>query len=98
MDGRAAIHVAGRPLLLVSTDYWTWDSLVNRLRSVAIKSRPELTQCLAGHPLGPFDLWFGPTWSTCHTHSYNDTIFGEFQMFLQFLEMLQFSTYVPEIQ
>jgi hypothetical protein len=21
-------------------------------------------------------LWFGPTWSMCHKHSYSDTIFG----------------------
>jgi hypothetical protein len=37
MDGRAAIHVAGRPLL-VSTNSQTWDTLVNQLWSVAIKS------------------------------------------------------------
>jgi hypothetical protein len=38
MDGRAAIHVADQPLLPVSTDFRTWDTLVNRLKSVAIKS------------------------------------------------------------
>jgi hypothetical protein len=21
-------------------------------------------------------LWFGPTWSMCHKHSYSDAIFG----------------------
>jgi hypothetical protein len=30
----------------------------------------------AGRPLCPFDLWFGPMWSTCHKHSCSDTIFG----------------------
>jgi hypothetical protein len=30
----------------------------------------------ADRPLSPFDLWFGPTWSTCHKHSCSDTIFG----------------------
>jgi hypothetical protein len=29
MDGHSAIHVAGRPLLPVSTDFQTWDTLVN---------------------------------------------------------------------
>jgi hypothetical protein len=45
MDGRAAIHVAGRPLL-VSTNSQTWDTLVNQLWSVAIKSRPKPTQSI----------------------------------------------------
>jgi hypothetical protein len=76
MDGWAAIHVAGQPLLPVSTDFRTWNTLVNRLRSVAVKSRPEPTQTVAGQPLCPFDLWFDPTWSMCHKHSYSDTIFG----------------------
>jgi hypothetical protein len=29
MDGRVAIHVAGWPLLLVSTNFRAWDTLVN---------------------------------------------------------------------
>jgi hypothetical protein len=29
----------------------------------------------AGRPLCPFNLWFGPIWSTCHKHSCSDTIF-----------------------
>jgi hypothetical protein len=60
MDGRVAIHVADwaaidvacRPLLPVSTDFQTWDNLVNRLRSVAVMSWPEPTQSLAGRPRG----------------------------------------------
>jgi hypothetical protein len=48
MDGRAAIHIAGQPLLLVSTNFWTWDTLVNRLRSIAVNSRCEPTQSVAG--------------------------------------------------
>jgi hypothetical protein len=76
MDGWAAIHVAGWPLLLVSTDFQTLDTLVSCLRSVAAKSRPEPTQSVADRPLGPFDLWFGPMWSMCHKHSRGDTIFG----------------------
>jgi hypothetical protein len=48
MDGRAAIHVADWQLLLVSTDFWTLDTLVDHLRSVAAKSRPESTQSVAG--------------------------------------------------
>jgi hypothetical protein len=68
--------VAGRPLLPVFTDFRTLDTLVDRLRSVAAKSRPKLSQSVAGRlALGPFDLWFGPTWSMCHKHSYGDTIF-----------------------
>jgi hypothetical protein len=52
MDCRAAIHVASRPLLPVSTDFRTWDSLVNWLRSIAVKSQPEPTQSVAGRPRG----------------------------------------------
>jgi hypothetical protein len=50
MVGRAAIHVAVRPLLLVPTDFQTWDTLVNQLRSVAVKCQPEPTQSMAGQP------------------------------------------------
>jgi hypothetical protein len=52
MDGRAAILVAIRPLVLVSTKFWTWDTLLNRLRSVAITSWPEPTQGVADWPRG----------------------------------------------
>jgi hypothetical protein len=52
MDGRVAIHVAGRPLLPVSTDLRTLDTLVDCLRSVATKSRPEPTQSVVGQPWG----------------------------------------------
>jgi hypothetical protein len=76
MDGRVAIHMAGRPLLPLSTDSQAWDTLINRLRSVAVKSQPELTQSEASRPLCPFDLWFDPMWSTCHKYSCSDTIFG----------------------
>jgi hypothetical protein len=55
MDGRMAIHVADRPLLPVSTDFLTLDTLVDRLRSVATKSQPELTQSVAGRPASPWD-------------------------------------------
>jgi hypothetical protein len=75
---------AGRPLLLVSTNSWAWDTLVNQCMNIATMSQPELTQSVAdrprgwaGHPtLEPFDLWFGPMWSTCHKHFCSDTIFG----------------------
>jgi hypothetical protein len=50
MDGRAAIDVASRPLLPVSTDFRTWDTFVNRLRSITVKSRPEPTQSVADRP------------------------------------------------
>jgi hypothetical protein len=53
MDGRAAIHVADRPLLLVFIDSRALDTLVNRRVNVAAKSRPELTQRVAGWPTGP---------------------------------------------
>jgi hypothetical protein len=76
MDSQTAIHVAGRPLLPVSTDFRTLDTLLDRLRSVATKSQPESTQSVVGRPMIPFDLWFGPTWSMCHKHSCSDTIFG----------------------
>jgi hypothetical protein len=76
MDDRSAIDEAGRPLLSVSTDFRTLDTLANWLTSVAIKSQPEPTQSVAGWPLCPFDLWFSPTWSMCHKHSCSDTIFG----------------------
>jgi hypothetical protein len=68
--------VAGWPLLPVSTDFRTLDTLVDRLRSIVAKSRPELTQSVVDRPLGPFDLSFGPTWSTYHRYSCGDTIFG----------------------
>jgi hypothetical protein len=54
MDGWAAIHVASQPLLSVSIDFWILDTLVDRLRSVATKSRPEPTQSVAGRPVGPW--------------------------------------------
>jgi hypothetical protein len=47
INGWAGIHVAGWPLLLVSTDFGSWDTLVNRLRSIAVKSRPKPTQSVA---------------------------------------------------
>jgi hypothetical protein len=68
--------MAGRPPLPVSTDSRAWDTLVNRCVTVATKSRPEPTQSVAGWPLSPFDLWFGPTWPTCHKHFCSDTMFG----------------------
>jgi hypothetical protein len=69
--------MAGRPLLLVSTNFLTLDTLVDCLRSIDAKSRLEPTLGVASRPaLGPFDLWFGPTWSTCHKYSCGDTIFG----------------------
>jgi hypothetical protein len=52
MDGRAAIHVAGRPLLPVPIDYRAWDTLINRRMNVAAKFRPELTQSVASRPWG----------------------------------------------
>jgi hypothetical protein len=58
MDSRAAIHMAGQPLLPVSTNSRTWDTLINQQRSVAIKSQPEPTQSVAGWPLCP-PLTFG---------------------------------------
>jgi hypothetical protein len=75
MDDRVAIHVACRPLLSISTDFRTWDTLVNWLRSVAIKSQSKLPQSVASQHLCPFDLWFDPMWSVCHKHSCRDTIF-----------------------
>jgi hypothetical protein len=53
MDGSAAIHVAGLPLLPVSTDSWALDTLVNRRVNVAAKSRPEPTQSVAGRSADP---------------------------------------------
>jgi hypothetical protein len=76
MDGWAAIHTADRPLLPVSTDSRAQDPLLNQRVNVATKSRPEPTQSVAGRPLSPLDLWFGPMWSTCHKHLSSDTIFG----------------------
>jgi hypothetical protein len=84
MDGQAPIHTAGQPLLLIFTDFRTLDTHVDRLISVANKSHTKLTQSVVGRPrvgpasrpLGPFDLWFGPMWSTCHKHSCGDTTSG----------------------
>jgi hypothetical protein len=78
MDGWAAIHMAGRPLLLGSTDFQRWIPLVKQCSSVTIKSRAELTQRLAGRARGwagwltPRPTWPGvwPTWSTCHLQPY----------------------------
>jgi hypothetical protein len=50
MDGWAAIHMVGQPLLLISTDFRILDTLVDRLRSVATKSQPEPTQSVVGRP------------------------------------------------
>jgi hypothetical protein len=61
MDGRAAIHVAGWPLLPVSTDFRIWDTLVNQLRILTVKSRPEPTQSVAGRPRG----WAGQPAGSC---------------------------------
>jgi hypothetical protein len=52
MDHQAAIRVAGRPLLLLSTDSRAQDTLVNQRVNVAAKFRPELTQSVAGRPWG----------------------------------------------
>jgi hypothetical protein len=52
MDGRAAIHMAGRPLLPVPIDSQAWDTLVNRRMNIAAKSRLEPTQSVVGHPRG----------------------------------------------
>jgi hypothetical protein len=76
MDDQVAIHMAGRPLLAVSTNSRAWDTLVNRRMNIATKSWPEPTQSVADRPLSRFDLWFGPTWSMCHKHSCSDAIFG----------------------
>jgi hypothetical protein len=58
MDGWAAIHVAGRPLLPISTDSRAWDTLVNRRMNIAAKSMPEPAQIVAGRPSG---------WAGCNT-------------------------------
>jgi hypothetical protein len=77
MDGRAAIHVAGQPLLLVSTDLQTWNTLVNELRCIVIKSQPKPTQSVADQlALVPLLLVVWPHMVSCHRHSYSDTIFG----------------------
>jgi hypothetical protein len=55
MDGRVAIHVADRPLHLVSTSFQTLDTLVDRLRNIAAKFWPELTQSVADRLCG----WVG---------------------------------------
>jgi hypothetical protein len=53
MDGRLGVPVAVRPLLLVSTDSQTQDTLVNRRMNVAAKSRLEPTQSVSGRPFEP---------------------------------------------
>jgi hypothetical protein len=50
VDSRAAIHVAGQPLLPVSSDPQAWDTLVNRCMNVAAKYFPEPTKSVAGRP------------------------------------------------
>jgi hypothetical protein len=52
MDFRAAIHVAGQPLLPGSTDFQHWIPLVNQRSNMTVESRAELTQRLAGRPRG----------------------------------------------
>jgi hypothetical protein len=53
MVGRPSTWLmVGWPLLPVSTDFRPWDSLVNRLSSVAIKSWPEPTESVVGWPRG----------------------------------------------
>jgi hypothetical protein len=52
MDGRAAFHVVGQPLLSISTDSRAWDPLVNRLVNIAAKSQPKPTQSVVGRPWG----------------------------------------------
>jgi hypothetical protein len=69
MDGLVAIHVSRQPLLPVSTDFQTWKTLVNRLRSIALKSRPEQTRSVAARPRG----WAGrlalmPLWLVVWPH------------------------------
>jgi hypothetical protein len=88
MDGRVAMHVAGRPHLPVSTDSRARYTLVNRLRSIVVRSPPEPTQSVNAQPLCLFDLWFGPMWSTCHKHSCSDTVFGGIPNVLVVFEML----------
>jgi hypothetical protein len=52
MDGRAAIHMVGRPLLPICTDFRTLDTLVDHLRSIAAMSQSEPSQSVAGRPWG----------------------------------------------
>jgi hypothetical protein len=52
MDGWAGIHVAGQPLLSVSTDSQAWDTLVNQRTNIAAKSQPEPTQSVVSWPRG----------------------------------------------
>jgi hypothetical protein len=81
MDGRATIHVAGRPLLPVSTNYQAWDTLVNQLMSVSVKSPPEPTQSVAG-PCAPLIYGLAPR-SLCVTNIPIVTLsLVEFQIFL----------------
>jgi hypothetical protein len=55
MESRAAIHVAGQPLLSVSIDSRAWDTLVNQHMNVSAKSRPEPSQTVADQLRG----WVG---------------------------------------
>jgi hypothetical protein len=85
MDGRAAIHVACRPLLPVSTDPQAWDALVNRCMNVVTKSRPELTQCVVGRlasPLAPLTCDLAPRGLRVTNISVVTLSLVEFQMFL----------------
>jgi hypothetical protein len=44
--------MVGQSLPLVSIDFGTRDTLLNRLRSVAVKFQPESTQSVAEQPRG----------------------------------------------
>jgi hypothetical protein len=69
MDGRAAIHMADRPLLPGSTDFQHWTPHVNRCSNVIVKSWAEPTQRVADRPRG-WAGWSapGPTWPRVWPH------------------------------
>jgi hypothetical protein len=84
MDGWAAIHVAGRLLLPVSSDFQTLDTLVDHLRRIAAKSRPERTQSVAGQPalVPPLTCGFSPLGLRVTNILVVTLSLVEFQMFL----------------
>jgi hypothetical protein len=96
-------HMADRPWSSAFTDLQLGIPLYHLLESVITKPTREWLQGGAGWPgglagwppPGPTSQWSFHTVSSCQVHPWGDTNFDGIP---NFLEMLQFGTYVPEIK
>jgi hypothetical protein len=83
-------HVAGRQLILASTNFQLRIQCYHLLESMPVKPTRERLQCVAGWqgsfagrpPPGPTGQWPLHSASSCQVHSWGDSYFGGIQIFL----------------